>query len=580
MIVFVLGLVIIVVIVSNVFLWNYEMNQLDWERMQEDMGIVDVTRLGGPWSYNPSGYTLDGTSLVSGDVSDLTSDDEVYMIFKSYYSGTDTTDFVDKTSDIDTNPDIGSHSNFTAQQYGPDNIFDVLTEASTAGSANATLVPNGDITTQWSTTGMSHYTEIDEGIASQDGDTTRIYTTTNNAIDKFDLTTVSSIQTCTAIDVKLHCKDVVWPPLYWGRIDVILRKADDTQIVSTVQVDPPNGVYGTVTASWTDLSLNQSDVDGLRLEIQHVPRLGMFGGVHVTAIDVIITYSTVGNYKLDLEIQWTSVDYDETNEELCIYAGNMGSEDLLVDYWIGSTWNLLTDLTADSWNNVSVPLTGTTFTIRFKGGNEIGDATPDSWNIDVTLLHVWSDEYIAEVEFTGSSNTEDWNQLNWTVGSAWTVGSVSLTIQLYDYTLDDYPTSGDGYMAYTSDGAPNTDETKSQAITTNPTRFRNATGHWKMRIRGVKATDTQFNFKADWIELEVQGGGGTCFTFENEGSITSHLVSLWITNSTQHKHYDINLIINSGQTITYTRLDICLPSGEYVVKVVTERGNMATYPGS
>jgi len=35
-VVFVLGLVIIVVIVSNVFLWNYEMNQLDWQKMQEN----------------------------------------------------------------------------------------------------------------------------------------------------------------------------------------------------------------------------------------------------------------------------------------------------------------------------------------------------------------------------------------------------------------------------------------------------------------------------------------------------------------------------------------------------------------
>ena len=32
-IVVVLGLVIVVMIVANVFLWNFEMNELDWEKM-------------------------------------------------------------------------------------------------------------------------------------------------------------------------------------------------------------------------------------------------------------------------------------------------------------------------------------------------------------------------------------------------------------------------------------------------------------------------------------------------------------------------------------------------------------------
>jgi len=42
---FVLGLVIVTVIVANVFLWNFEMNQLDWEKMQEDVSIVSVTSI-------------------------------------------------------------------------------------------------------------------------------------------------------------------------------------------------------------------------------------------------------------------------------------------------------------------------------------------------------------------------------------------------------------------------------------------------------------------------------------------------------------------------------------------------------
>ncbi len=179
------------------------------------------------------------------------------------------------------------------------------------------------------------------------------------------------------------------------------------------------------------------------------------------------------------------------------------TENIQVDVWNAAAWqSLFTNLTS-GWNNISVSsyLTSSTFTIRFQGSMEIGDTAEDSWKIDATLLHVWSDEHILEVELIGSSNIEDWSQLNWTVSSAWTISSVNVTLQLYNYTLDGYPTSGSGYVAYTSDDAPDTDENKSQMIDVDPTDFRNATGHWKMKIKGAKTTDTQFDLKADWVKF-------------------------------------------------------------------------------
>jgi len=73
---------------------------------------------------------------------------------------------------------------------------------------------------------------------------------------------------------------------------------------------------------------------------------------------------------------------------------------------------------------------------------------------------------------------------------------------------------------------------------------------------------------------------GTRFTFKNEGSLTCHLVSLWVINSTVHQRYDVSVFVNSGEAFSYLRVDICLPSGEYMVKVATERGNVAVYSGS
>ena len=73
---------------------------------------------------------------------------------------------------------------------------------------------------------------------------------------------------------------------------------------------------------------------------------------------------------------------------------------------------------------------------------------------------------------------------------------------------------------------------------------------------------------------------GSQYTFINDGSLTVHLVSLWITNSTLHQHYNIDVFVNSAQTKTYLREDLTLPAGNYTVKVVTERGNMAVYSGN
>ncbi len=82
------------------------------------------------------------------------------------------------------------------------------------------------------------------------------------------------------------------------------------------------------------------------------------------------------------------------------------------------------------------------------------------------------------------------------------------------------------------------------------------------------------------IITNVERVTGSQFTFENDGGLTVHLVSLWIINSTDRQRYDISVFVNSAETKNYLRDDISLPTGGYTVKVVTERGNTAVYSGS
>ncbi|MDH5450545.1 MAG: hypothetical protein OEX77_06560 [Candidatus Bathyarchaeota archaeon] len=554
-IVFVLGLVIVTVIVANVFLWNFEMNQLDWEKMQEDFAIVNVARLGEALSYNPSVYVLEGsTDIVSGSISNLTADDSIYMTFRSYHSWTGVSDVVDEISDLYSPSAKGIHSNFSAQQVGPDGVMDTLSESNTHVQWTS---PTGheDPGNEWLDE-TNAYDNDTETYATDDvpgGDTWSQYLALNH-----------SAITCGGIRY------------YIGREDAYINQVEIGIYNGITWTDVYSGV-GTWNA-WTNVSFAETPMTQMRFRFFNtMPAAPQKRMAYVYEVDFLQGLSPA-NYEVDLQVQWASVDYDETNEELCIYTGDMGSEDLRVEYWTGSTWsNLLSALTANNWNNVSVSLTSATFTIRFKAGNETGDATQDSWNIDVALLSVWSDHYTMEAEFIGSSNTEDWNQLNWTIDSAWTVSSVAVTLQLHNYTLDGYPTSGNGYMSYTSSAIADTDEVKRQTITVNPTHFRNTTGYWKMKVKGVKATDTQFDFKADWIEFKPIKASGSRFTFENTGSLTCHLVSLWVINSTVHQHYDIDVFINSGDIYPYVRSDISLLDGQFTVRTVTERGNMEVY---
>jgi len=114
----------------------------------------------------------------------------------------------------------------------------------------------------------------------------------------------------------------------------------------------------------------------------------------------------------------------------------------------------------------------------------------------------------------------------------------------------------------------------------------NLTDKWNSYVSNagtiyVKLQDNQPDSNQTTVDIDFLGVrakiDGARFTLRNEGSLTTHLVSLWIINSTLHQHYDANVVLNSAETYSYIRADIKLPSGAFTVKVVSERGNTAVY---
>lgn len=57
----------------------------------------------------------------------------------------------------------------------------------------------------------------------------------------------------------------------------------------------------------------------------------------------------------------------------------------------------------------------------------------------------------------------------------------------------------------------------------------------------------QFDWERAQEKIEIIDVQGQNFTFGNDGPLTVRIISLWIVNSTDHEHYDLDLFINSRQ---------------------------------
>ncbi|MCK4434917.1 hypothetical protein KAU92_05450, partial [Candidatus Bathyarchaeota archaeon] len=290
-------------------------------------------------------------------------------------------DYVDNnTSNIDGAADIGTHSNFTAQQNGPHSIFDTLTEANTAGTSTDKPVQNMNFTSD--TSGWNFVIVSGKDFAGgwdntgQTGGSAYIDATTRNEIGEaywnqnFSFAYSSSLQ---SVHLSFKWKVEAYHIVDSGAAKLIIIHPNGTSF--DVWSQTLTGTTAWSALQYTDVT-NYLDTTGtysLRLDL--VADLGNSVTaklkIYYDDVGVAATYQQT-NYELDLEVQWTNATYNLPYKELCIFGGNMGSENIQVDVWTGSTWqNLFSDLST-GWNNVSVTdyLVSSTFTTRFKGGTE------------------------------------------------------------------------------------------------------------------------------------------------------------------------------------------------------------------
>ncbi|MCW4052202.1 MAG: PKD domain-containing protein [Candidatus Bathyarchaeota archaeon] len=363
-------------------------------------------------------------------------------------------DFVDiNTSNVDGVTDIGTHTDFTAQQAGPDSIYDSLTEEAAAatsityensvesnsatgqsshnfnyplqtGSGNERLVvvtvswedaqasasissltiastPMTKIADVTAGTGYSEYISLwyllDSSLPSSSG-SCNIAVTTSESITREIYVAVaeySGVKQSAPDDYDTHANP----------------SSGNTAITLTATVDGSLVVAGVGEGGESTLTAT-NNINNLQEQILTSSGSALGHHMNVVSGNIVIGWNNLAtregmagavwqpsenNFALDLEVQWTNANYTQIHEELCIFGGSMDSESIQVHVWSGSAWQIIfVDLSA-GWNNISVSehLVSQTFTIRFNGGTETGDTISDSWEIDCTLLHTWGDPPIA-----------------------------------------------------------------------------------------------------------------------------------------------------------------------------------------
>jgi hypothetical protein len=315
------------------------------------------------------------------------------------------------TSDVDSSADKGTQSNFTAQQHGPDSTYDTITEENilvagditkagtdTNGSGNnLTLtfshilvsgtdrivivsvgVENGDtIDVSTVTYGGVTMTLAVEGITGTSGFRclAEVWYLLENNLPSEGSQTVEITFSGTAYELEVNGFCSEYTGVTQGAPEATAAHNQTTGTTITNNITPSDNAWvisvvgagnaGSFTHGQGQVEVldfpdasSTFAVAELRGANGETSLSSTFSG-NVNRLErVAASWVPIeeDNYELDLEVQWTNVDYSETNEELCIYVG------------------------AGSNNNYSLDATG--------GYMIVGDGTPD-WGSTTGTISFW-----------------------------------------------------------------------------------------------------------------------------------------------------------------------------------------------
>jgi len=603
-----LSLIILVVIVVNVVLWGYQMNQVDLERVQEDVKITGVSSGNGfsPWFTAQNEYAVDAGSNVNGTYVD--------------------------TQSID-----GSGENFTGSTVLTGGLnwwnanYDYRRRVTITNNAALPLIANYSVSITIDTASL-----ISSGKLMASGNDLRVVFDSGSSWVELDrevdgINTPSTqvwFETQTAIPVNASDNNYY---LYYGNPNAGNPPANESNIYlwfdnfnrpnepditaeTAYQVKTGGGTWSIVNDTLMNVGASG---DPNKLIITALGNVS-------AAVDMLVKIDVASFAGGDTSRMGLSCCMDPSPSSGSGYCGlfhnDMNSLDLLNDLrswgthgtynWSLNTWYYMRFRVVDpssGLGEVKVWPVGTTEPTAWTVSGDFGSGSArdfgevgfaGSRTSDTTYFDDIIIRYIANPEPSTSLQPEE-SQFNnrleidgtfladvstYPLSSIQTA-EISMTykssdseeswyLEAYNWTSSTYSDLG---FNSTSGNFPTTGwNNYAVNLTDQWSSYINSNGTIIVKIFDQGADAEQTTIDIDFVGVRVEANL-TTFAFENDGSFTAHLVDLWIDNFTSHQRYDISVYINSGDTVSYTRADISLPDEPYTVKVITERGNTAVY---
>ena len=600
-IVVMLSLVLLVIIVGNVVLWSYQMNQFDWERLNENVAITDVSHVNGSsWSVAQSEYAINIGSKITGTYADTQDIDDQYESFTEGLNWWNTNyDYRrqinivnNEAATLDAGYSVGvtmdTASLFSEGKMRPNgrDLRVVYWSGSTWNELDRDAIDVNSASTQiW----FKMQTSIDASSADNNyyiyyGNPSSGSPPANKSnvylwFDDFDRANKADITTEASYSVKTG--GGTWA-IDHDTLKNVGASGDPNKLIITALGDVNTAVDMLVKIRVTSLAGGDLSRMGLSCCIDASPSAGsgycsLFHD-DTNSLDLLNdlrSWGTQGTYSWSLDtwyyMRFRVVDPESRVGQIKVWqVGTDEPSTLTVDGSFGSG-------TVRSYGEVGFAgsrTTDTTYfddiTIRFIADSEPStsmDSEESQGNnrLDITGtfsidLSTYSLSSITNVEmhlrYRPSDTGEKWylKVYNWT--------SSTYSDNGFNSTAGHTPTTGWNY--YTVN------------LTDCWVSYINSNGTVHVKIVDAGADDDPTVLDIDFLAVKIEIDG-VLFTFENHGSVTSHLVSLWVSNSTLHQRYSIDVIINSGDVASNFRGDIGLSDDSFIIKVVTERGNTAVF---
>ena len=592
-----LSLVLVVIIVGNVFIASYQMNQVDMDRNQENLALTNVASVpNSPWFNAQTEYSNSSGTRTGGTFIDTQAEDSSFETFTE--GATQTAQSLIAHSESTS---LGGTSYYTLLSNSADASGLTLTKS--MGSLGR--VPFGSFVyslqgisflpaSTWtiyyrtwqdapSTLTVTNSPSANSGVwtnptnayASGGG---YAYSPSNNQQNVYSgyAFSIPSGATISRVRVRLDAYCVNNDGI---RLEVSANGGSSwlttTQTQSLTTSQTTYWIDVTTWTSWTPAQINGNQIYS---RVTHL-RSGTVDQVRLDWIPIEVTYNTgaAGHADADILIRKSDGSVRTTIATNVAASGNLPNlpATLFGTYsFSGYTVASQTDyLEVDYFLDVSVASSANAYLRIDDNALSAGDQTritgltssssyrlniTNSYNLD---LQSYPKNDINDVEILLRYNVSD-------AGETW-------FIEAYDWNTLTFSNAGFNDTGGIQPVAGQWNE-YAVNVTSNLANYIAANGTILLQFSDGGASAIQTTIGIDFLGVRVVIHG-VSMEIENSSPLTVHVVALWITNSASHKRFDVDLFLNAGESNTVTRGDVTLPGGSFVAKVVTERGNIAVF---